>query len=86
MNDITFENISLGGFWGERQKTNREVTVYNVYKSFKDTGRFDAFKCNYKEGDLKKPHFFWDSDVAKWIEGASYMLIKEKAHQKSVSL
>ena len=36
MNDITFENISLGGFWGERQKTNREVTVYNVYKRFKD--------------------------------------------------
>lgn len=76
MKSIDFKNITLGGFWGERQKTNREVTVYNVYKRFKDTGRFDAFKCDYKEGDPKKPHIFWDSDVAKWIESVAYITEK----------
>lgn len=76
MEQITFENITLGGFWGEKQKLNRETTIYNVYNRFKDTGRFDAFKCNWKEGDPKKPHIFWDSDVYKWIEAVAYIITK----------
>ena len=24
-----------------------------------------------------KPHYFWDSDVAKWMEGAAYLIAQE---------
>ena len=63
-----------GGYLYEKQELNKSVTVNSVYDRFDDTGRMEAFRCDYKEGDPKKPHFFWDSDVAKWIEGAAYIL------------
>lgn len=79
MNGIRICDIDItGGFWKYRQELNRSVTTWAVYDRFKETGRFDAFKCNWKEGMPHKPHIFWDSDVAKWIEGASYLLMKEK--------
>ncbi|KAI6840481.1 glycoside hydrolase family 127 protein [Hortaea werneckii] len=47
----------------------------------KKTGRYDAFKLKwhkvYEEPPVVWPvpnHLFWDSDVAKWIEGACYIL------------
>lgn len=79
MNGIHIKDIDItGGFWKYRQELNRSVTVWAVYDRFKETGRFDALKCAWKEGMPNKPHIFWDSDVAKWIEGASYLLMKEK--------
>jgi DUF1680 family protein len=39
----------------------------------KETGRLDALRLNWKPG-MEPPHIFWDSDVAKWIEAASYSL------------
>lgn len=63
-----------GGFWKQKQALVRRVTTKAVYDRFSDTGRIDAFRLDWKEGDPKKPHFFWDSDVAKWIEGVAYQL------------
>ena len=72
MKNIDFSNtIITGGFWKARQDLVRDVTVYAVYNRFKETGRFEALKCN-KDSDVK-PHIFWDSDVAKWIEGVAYL-------------
>ena len=45
-----------------------------IYDRFSDTGRFAAFRCDWKDGDPCRPHIFWDSDVAKWIEAASYSI------------
>ena len=55
-----------GGFWGERLRVNREVTLPIVYQQDLATGRIDAFKLSWKPGDPNPPHVFWDSDVAKW--------------------
>jgi len=78
-NIITHEQVRItGGFWKQKQDMNREVTVPAVYDRFFETGRFSAFKLSWKEGDPNMPHFFWDSDVAKWIESAAYLLEKEK--------
>lgn len=77
--DFLFDNVTIeGGYLKEKQKLNIETTINAVYNRFKETGRFDALKCLWKEGseDIPKPHFFWDSDVAKWIEGASYIIKK----------
>ena len=74
MQQISFENIDLGGFWEAKQNTNRDVTMPVIYKQFYDSGRVTAFACDWKPGDEKKPHYFWDSDIAKWIEGLAYSL------------
>ena len=76
---LTFDKVNItGGFWAERQETVRKTTIHNVYKRFKETGRFEAFKLNWKEGDPNKPHIFWDSDVAKWIESVAYLTLKQR--------
>lgn len=81
--DGTMENLHCGnttiegGFWKYYTDLDRNVTVKSVYDRFLETGRFDALKCNWREGMPNKPHMFWDSDVAKWIEGAAYLIEKE---------
>ena len=42
---VAIKNTAVnGGFWADRQKLNKDVTIHSVYDRFKDTGRFDAFK------------------------------------------
>lgn len=54
------------------------MTVDALYDRFKETGRFEAMKMNWREGMPYKPHIFWESDVTKWIEGAAYFLQKKR--------
>ena len=63
-----------GGYWKNKMDLNRDVTINAVYDRFSESGRIDAFRCGWKEGMPDRPHFFWDSDVAKWIEGAAYII------------
>ena len=75
---VSFAQTDLtGGFFADRQRLNRDGTVFAVRDRFRDTGRFEAFKFNWREGMENKPHIFWDSDIAKWIESAAYILEKE---------
>ncbi|MCR5040722.1 MAG: glycoside hydrolase family 127 protein [Clostridia bacterium] len=78
MQAIGFEKVDItGGFWADKQKLNREVTIRSVHDRFADTGRFRAFEFTWKEGsDEPKPHFFWDSDIAKWLESAADIIAK----------
>jgi len=61
-------------FWEPRIRVNREQTLLHVYRMCRETGRIDAFKLDWKPGMEPVPHIFWSSDVAKWIEAASYSL------------
>lgn len=84
MKHIPFYSTRIeGGFWGDRQKTSREVTVDAVYDRFEETHRFEAMKCDREQHEREgwKPHIFWDSDAAKWIEGTAYTLEYEKNEQ-----
>lgn len=77
--NLTYDKIDItGGFWQEKQTLIRETTIWNVYKRFSDTGRFEAFKLDWKEGMPNKPHYFWDSDVAKWLESVAYLTKKKR--------
>ena len=78
--DFRFNEVNItGGFLHDLQEKNREITMDAVYNRFSDTGRFAALRCDWTEGSERpKPHIFWDSDVAKWIEGAAYILAKHK--------
>lgn len=73
MNGVDFKEVKIGdGFVKKLQELNADVSVYNVYKRFEETGRFRALK--HERDDAHKPHIFWDSDVAKWLESAAYIL------------
>lgn len=77
MKAFGYESVKLAPcYLQSKQELNRKVTINSVYDRFYDTGRIGAFNFDYKEGDgeEKKPHFFWDSDVAKWMEGAAYIM------------
>lgn len=75
MKKVGYLDVNINeGFWKEKLDTISDVTVQSVYNRFKETHRFSALDCLWKEGDPNMPHIFWDSDVAKWIEGVAYSL------------
>lgn len=79
MNWNSFQNTTLQkGFLCDKQLLNRKVTMQAVWDRFSETGRIDAFRFDWEEGKSNKPHIFWDSDVAKWMEAAAYILSKEE--------
>ena len=73
MRNIDCKNIKINdGFWKIKQDMVNDITLKSVYERFKETHRFDALDCTWKEGDPDMPHVFWDSDIAKWIESVGY--------------
>jgi len=72
---VPFTKVKIeDSFWSPRIKVNREQTLPVEYAQLVSTGRIAAAKLDWKEGQPNKPHIFFDSDVAKWIEAASYSL------------
>lgn len=59
MKAVTFDTVTLGGFRKNRFEINKKATIPAVYDRFSDTGRFNAFKFEWKEGDPDRPHIFW---------------------------
>jgi hypothetical protein len=66
---------------GRRREAVCSNTLLYQLKVLKETGRYDAFKLKWHPSYNDAPnvwpipnHLFWDSDVAKWIEGACYFL------------
>ena len=71
-----------GGFWKDRQIINLQNTAKAVYDRFTDSHRFEALKCQAEGHPDWKVHHFWDSDVAKWLEGAAYLLPNKELEEK----
>ncbi|KAK8213547.1 hypothetical protein M8818_002849 [Zalaria obscura] len=74
----TFANNCF--FAKKRDVVFRNTLPYQL-SVLKETGRYDAFRLQhhptYDDSMDHWPvpnHLFWDSDVAKWIEGACYLL------------
>ena len=79
LKQIELKDVKItGGYFKEKQDMNVNVTIPATYKQFSQTGRMDAFKLKWQKGQPNQPHIFWDSDVAKWIEGAAYALIYKR--------
>jgi DUF1680 family protein len=72
---IPFTQVSIEDeFWAPRIAVNRERSIPAVYQQLKAGGRIDAFGLDWRPGKGPAPHIFWDSDVAKWVEGLCYDL------------
>lgn len=81
----TLTKLPSTSFWGRRREVIRSTTIPFQLDMLKKTGRYDAFQLKWQDSYSDPPnvwpipnHLFWDSDVAKWIEGASYYL-KDRA-------
>ena len=74
---VSFTQVKVSdGFWGQRLKASREVTIPLAFSKCEETGRYENFvkaahpSEKYKVGGLS----FDDTDVYKTIEGASYSM------------
>ncbi|WP_165962741.1 glycoside hydrolase family 127 protein [Occultella glacieicola] len=62
-------------FWGPRQELLRTRTLAAQYDQLVATGRLGALALTWTPGSEEPtPHPFWESDIAKWLEAASYVL------------
>ncbi len=70
--------VLKGGYWGERQETNRTQTIPAIHHQLDITGRANAWHSS-GESDLRHDHHivhrFWDSDLGKWLEAVGYSLL-----------
>lgn len=72
MRAVDHENVKLtDGFFADVRKKNAQVSLKNIYQRFAETGRFSALDCVQRD---PPSHIFYDSDVAKWLEAAAYLL------------
>lgn len=74
---VSLRNIMLDdGFSQSRVLLNQSVTILTQFQLLETTGRLDNFRR--VSGDSKKPYqgyVFNDSDVYKWLEAASWVMI-----------
>ena len=74
---ISFTKVDLyDGFWRDRYELNKNVSIKNVRDRFEESHRFDAMRFNFSKNG-HRPHVFFDSDVAKWMEAISYLIEKD---------
>ena len=74
---VQFTSVKVSdGFWGQRLKASREVTIPLAFSKCEETGRYENFvKAAHPSDEYKVGGFsFDDTDVYKTIEGASYVL------------
>ena len=56
---IDHRNVRItGGFWKKKMDLNRRVTMNAVYDRFHESGRIDAFRCDWKEGMPNRPRWW----------------------------
>lgn len=80
--------IAPGSLLSRRREAISANTLRYQLDILHKTGRYDAFKLQWHPTFNDEPeiwpvpnHLFWDSDVAKWIEGACYFLREHRNKQ-----
>src|SRR5215510_7614789 len=83
---VAFTAVQLDDrLWAPRQRVVRERTVPFLYGQMVKIGTIEALDVTKPPGPLAFPYrrnntstsvMYWDSDIAKWIETASYTLTR----------
>jgi DUF1680 family protein len=80
---VKFADVSIdGAFWRERLDTVLKSTIPSQHKRLEEYGILESLTLPKPVPPLRIPRnrlnfstqIFWDSDVGKWIEAASYAL------------
>ena len=73
--DLTKVKIN-NGFWKKRKDLNINSSFFEILNSFEKSGRIRAL--TNENTPAEKPHIFWESDLAKLMEGAFFSMQQEK--------
>jgi DUF1680 family protein len=78
LRSLPFDAFTItGGFWAERQRVNRDVSLPHGFDMLESAGNFDNLRnAATGHGDFRGP-VFMDSDVYKWLEAAAWELGRE---------
>jgi DUF1680 family protein len=88
---VRFTEVTIDGtFWRERLETVLTRTVPSQYERLREHGILESLTLPQPPPPLRIPvgehglstQLFWDSDVGKWIEAASYAL----AHRRDAQI
>lgn len=74
---VPFTQVAVNdNFWKPKMKINAEITIPYILQMCRQHGRIDNFlaAAGKRENKLYSDFTFDDTDVYKWIEGASYAL------------
>ncbi len=80
---VNFADVRIeGAFWHERLETVLTKTIPSQYRQLGENGILESLELKKPTPPLRIPRnshnfttqIFWDSDVGKWIEAASYAL------------
>ena len=71
------------GFWKNRKELNINSSFYAILDSFEKSGRIRALTNENKQSE--KPHIFWESDLAKLMEGA-FFTMQQKQNSKLLKI
>ncbi len=80
LNPISFENVYINDyFWSKRQQINRKISIHHQYEKLEQDFHIDNFRVasGIKKG-VQIGEFYFDSDLYKWLEAASYILHTHK--------
>ncbi len=61
-------------FWAPRLQTLRDRTLFHIYEQMEQKGYFVSYKHDWQPEKGRIPFLFWESDITKWLEAASYSL------------
>ncbi|MFX1567689.1 MAG: glycoside hydrolase family 127 protein [Promethearchaeota archaeon] len=73
---VPFYQVNISDdFWSKKQEINRKVAIYHQYEQLEKDHHIDNFRVvtGLKEG-TQLGEFYFDSDLYKWLEAASYIL------------
>lgn len=75
MNSVSSSRVRItGGMLGERARINREKILHSQYQKLAESGRLNMVRRAAGEDIDVQGHIFWDSDIAKWLEGVGCSL------------
>ena len=74
---VPFENIYINDkFWSKRQQINQEVSIYHQHEKLEQDFHIDNFRVASKvKKGVQIGEFYFDSDLYKWLEAASNILL-----------
>jgi DUF1680 family protein len=91
LSPVRFTDVAIeGDFWRERVETVLTRTIPSQYEQLRSNGILESLQIPKPVPPLRIPpgehglsmQLFWDSDVGKWIEAASYAL----AHRRDAAI
>ncbi|HEX2913200.1 MAG TPA: beta-L-arabinofuranosidase domain-containing protein [Chloroflexia bacterium] len=72
---VPFSNVVINDkFWAPRLANLRNVTLPLMFNQMQEANYFNAAQRGWKRGMKPTPFVFWETDITKWLEAASYSL------------